>query len=152
MTNYPTKLRRRDLIRWPHLLLRGIWELARARFGLSTIGPRDIEQLNRAVHAGAAGFRPAADKSDAIARVGFIITFVARYLPWRSDCLPQALAARRWLLGKGIATEIRIGVERPEDGDFGAHAWLVHGETVVTGGEIGKFAVLLGETGPKLRD
>ncbi len=152
MTSDPTKPRRRDLIRWPHLLLRGIWELGRARIGLGAVGPRDVERLNRSAPEEAAKSGPSTDPANAMARTGFIITFAARYLPWRSDCLPQALAARRWLLDQGIATEIRIGVERPEDGEFGAHAWLVRGDRVITGGEIGNFAVLLGEGAAKSAD
>lgn len=55
----------------------------------------------------------------------------------------QAIAAQNWLAAKGLPSEIRIGVERPEATGFGAHAWLVHGEDVVTGGDVARYVVLL---------
>ncbi|MEM8724115.1 MAG: lasso peptide biosynthesis B2 protein [Pseudomonadota bacterium] len=145
MTESSQKPRRRDVIKWPHLVLRGVWELALARRAMSNIGARDIRRLNDAAIEHAGRSDPISLDERLLHRVGFIITFTARYVPWRSDCLPQAIAAQHWLSMEGIASEIRIGVERPEGGDFGAHAWLVHEETIVTGGEIAHFSVLMGE-------
>jgi hypothetical protein len=53
------------------------------------------------------------------------------------------MAAQTWLAEHGLASEIRIGVERPADGKFGAHAWLVHNDAVVTGGDVTRYDVLL---------
>ncbi len=145
MTDSSKKPRRRDLIKWPHLIVRGVWELALARKAMSSIGARDIRRLNKSSIDHAARSDRAPEAEELIYRIGFIVTFCARYTPWRSDCLPQAIAAQRWLSTKGIATEIRIGVERPEGGEFGAHAWLVHGETIVTGGDVAHFSVLMSE-------
>lgn len=77
-----------------------------------------------------------------VARVAFAVPRVGAYLPWRSDCLVQALAAHRWLARHGIASEICIGVRRPGDLEFEAHAWLKAGETVVTGGDISSYMQL----------
>jgi len=129
----------------PHLIVRAIWELARARLILGRTGAKDIKRLNQAARSGTDIAIQSAVDSALIARIGFVIAFASRYVPWRSDCLPQAMAGQSWLLADGIASEIRIGVERPRDGPFGAHAWLVQGEQIVTGGEIERFAVLLGE-------
>ncbi len=139
------KFRRRDIAAMPHLLAKAIWELGRARLRLNGIGARDIARLNNSAKSKAAGNGQSASNADLIARIGFLVTFASRHLPWRSDCLPQAMAAQHWLSTKGIASEIRIGVERPGEGQFGAHAWLVQGEQIVTGGEVGHFAVLIGE-------
>ncbi|MEL6529799.1 MAG: lasso peptide biosynthesis B2 protein [Pseudomonadota bacterium] len=129
----------------PHLYLKAVWELARARASMGSIKARDIMRLNEASKAAVNLATPSEGNANLVSKVGFLVTFAARHLPWRSDCLPQALAAQRWLLAEGIGSEIRIGVERPDGEKFGAHAWLIHGDQIVTGGEINHFAVLLGE-------
>ncbi len=110
--------------------------LARARILLHRVSPRDIERLNQA-SAECLGEDP-----DLVARIGWLIPRIARRLPWRADCLVQALAAQDWLRAKGIATCIVIGVDKPSEGGFGAHAWLKHGDDIVIGGEIERYAVL----------
>jgi len=71
-----------------------------------------------------------------VERVAFVIPRVAARLPWRADCLVQALAARRWLGRHGVATTLTCGVPRDKPADFEAHAWLTAGTRIVTGGEI----------------
>ena len=58
----------------------------------------------------------------------------------------QAIAGQNWLGALGVASEIQIGVEHPADGEFGAHAWLLAGGEVVTGGDIERYHVLLAES------
>jgi len=62
-------------------------------------------------------------------------------VPWRSDCLIQALAARRWLARAAAPSDVCIGVRKDEQG-FQAHAWLKVGERIVTGGDISSYAEL----------
>lgn len=145
MTEQNRKLRRRQLIKWPHFIVRAIWELARARFALRSLQPNGVRDLNRSTLGDASRRELSGADEDLVARIGFVTTFVARHVPWRSDCLPQAIAAQRWLLAEGIGSEIRIGVERPDDGEFGAHAWLVQDHRIVVGGDVAHFAVLLGD-------
>ncbi|MEM7665246.1 MAG: lasso peptide biosynthesis B2 protein [Pseudomonadota bacterium] len=137
-------LRRRDILKWPHLLVRGTWELARARLAMSSIEARDIEPLNMSTKLCAERVNSAKPGPDQIRRICFVLTHLSQLVPWRSDCVPQALAAQRWLGAKGIASEIRIGVENPKDGEFGAHAWLIHDDRVLIGGEIDQYSVLIG--------
>ena len=68
-------------------------------------------------------------------RVGYAVRAAASIVPWRSDCFPQAIAARAFLNAKGYVTIIHLGVEKDGDGDIAGHAWLTCGETVVTGGD-----------------
>ncbi len=75
-------------------------------------------------------------------RVAFVIPRVAARLPWRSDCLVQALAAERWLTRNGVATTLTFGVPRDKPADFEAHAWLTAGGRVVTGGDIRGYVPL----------
>jgi hypothetical protein len=116
--------------------LRVVAELARARNFLRHLSPRDIERRNRAL-ADCRGENP-----DLAVRIGWLVPRVAKRVPWRADCLVQALAAQNWLASQDIGTSIVIGVDRPLEGDFGAHAWLKRGDDIVLGGEINRYAIL----------
>jgi hypothetical protein len=75
-------------------------------------------------------------------RVAFAIPRVASRLPWRADCLVQALAAERWLRRGGIETRLTLGVPRNKPVVFEAHAWLSAGGRIVTGGDVSDFVPL----------
>lgn len=124
--------------------LRGLIELVRARIAFERLEARAILARNQAVAAAAGSGRVSADPALA-ARIGYVIPRLSARLPWRSDCVIQAMAAQNWLAAHGLASEIQIGVERPEGGPFGAHAWLVHDGMVVTGGDIARYDLLVGE-------
>jgi Transglutaminase-like superfamily len=51
----------------------------------------------------------------------------------RATCLCKALALQRLLARNRHYSELRIGVDN-SDGQFTAHAWLVHNGRVLTGG------------------
>ena len=73
-----------------------------------------------------------------LGRVRMAIGRAARRVPWRSDCLVQALAAQSWLRSRRIPTELSIGVHRATSAKSGfeAHAWLSCGGDVVVGGDV----------------
>ena len=77
-----------------------------------------------------------------VERVAFVIPRVAARLPWRADCLVQAIAAERWLGRHGVATTLTLGVPRDRPADFEAHAWLSAGTWIVTGGDISGYVPL----------
>lgn len=83
-----------------------------------------------------------ADVED-LQRIAWAISAVARRLPWRSDCLIQVMAAQAWLRRGGREGEFSIGVARDDKGEFIAHAWLNVGNTIVAGGDVSRFSVLL---------
>jgi len=59
-----------------------------------------------------------------------------------ATCLCRALALQRLLAKNGHGSELRIGVEKNDD-EFGAHAWLVHGDQVLIGdSQLEKFELL----------
>ncbi|MBY0227544.1 MAG: lasso peptide biosynthesis B2 protein [Hyphomicrobium sp.] len=64
-------------------------------------------------------------------RIGWAIGAAAKVVPWKANCLAQAVAASHLLQRSGCESEIRIGVRR--DGqELLAHAWVVcDGEIVV---------------------
>lgn len=73
------------------------------------------------------------DEVSLVKRVAWAIPRAAALVPWRSDCLRQALAGQRWLGRKGISTELRLGARKRPDGTLDAHAWLMVSGEVVTG-------------------
>ena len=73
-------------------------------------------------------------------RIAYAIPRIGARVPWRADCLVQALAARRWLASHGVKSVLSIGVRK--DAEFAAHAWLKVGDQIITGGDIASFAPL----------
>ena len=78
-------------------------------------------------------------------RIGLVVTLAAQHTPWKSECYPQALAARGFLTARRIPHRVCFGVRR--DGSaLVAHAWVQAGDITVTGGtekvftEVGSFS------------
>lgn len=116
------------------------WELALANRALSRTPPRDLPLLPSAQSAhGRAALSPL--QAALVERVAYVLPIMGSRVPWRSDCLVQAMAGRRWLARAAIASDVCIGV-RKDDGGLQAHAWLKVGERIVTGGDISSYAEL----------
>lgn len=130
----------------PHWVLRGVWEMLRARLALGSIKPGDIRVLNDKAGRVAGEGKHSDLHHQTVDRIAFIIGLLGRKLPWRSDCLIQALAAQKWLLRLGIASTITVGVDSAKGAKFAAHAWLMQDERVILGGNIDRYCVLFGET------
>lgn len=116
-------------------VFRAGFELARARFRLHRIAAGQIASMDDPATAA-----PGTADIELATRVKQAIGRTARIVPWRSDCLVQALAARHWLTRLGVPTRLRLGA-RSSGGSFrpDAHAWLLCGDLVVTGGNIAGF-------------
>jgi hypothetical protein len=121
----------------PHVFI----ALIAARIDFARLKASDIPARNRIAALQRSAISP--DEALLADRFGFLTVRLSKRLPWRSDCVIQAIAVQDWLARRGIASEIRIGVEKPEDGPFGAHAWLVVGEQIITGGDIARYSLLL---------
>jgi len=118
----------------PTDLIRAGVELGIARLRLGKFRSRDVfDEVARGQHW------LNSTKLMLVDRVAYLIPRVAARLPWRADCLVQALAAQRWLASHNIATSIQIGVPRDPRVQFEAHAWLIAGDRVVTGGDIDRY-------------
>ena len=78
-------------------------------------------------HRGSVG-----DRADAPARVSRAIGVAARFTPWDSNCLAQALAGSGMLRIRGVPCQLYLGVARPGD-SVAAHAWLTCGDVFVSG-------------------
>ena len=116
-------------------LLRAVGELAMARARLAITSPETLA----AGEMSAGNTRPSASQSALIDRVAFAVPRMGARVPWRSSCLVQALAARRWLARHGISTQLVLGARKPVDGDIEAHAWLKAGKRIFVGGDPGDY-------------
>lgn len=126
--------------------LRAVVELARARIELRAIKPRAVLERNERVARDIArrATRPLpAEVAGQCDVAAFFINRMAARVPWRSDCLAQALAGQCWLARAGIASTIHFGTAIAESGEFESHAWLTCDERVVLGGDISRFQPLL---------
>ncbi len=83
-----------------------------------------------------------ANQAELVDRIAFVIPRVAARLPWRTDCLVQALAAEHWLRRSGIPTVLTLGVPKDKASAFEAHAWLTAGDRIVTGGDVSGYVPL----------
>lgn len=132
---------------WPWLLAycaRGLFELIRARLAFTRFKVKDIPARN--ARSKVDNTTGQAVTSDTIERISYVLPRLSDRLPWRSDCLVQAIAGQNWLRSLNAASEIQIGVEHPEGAPFAAHAWLVHAGTIVTGGEVEQYEVILSDS------
>lgn len=125
--------------------LRGLCELVRARLIFVKLEAKAIPKRNRQAKAKALANNEVSEAT--LARISYVMPRLSDRLPWRSDCVIQAIAAQNWLSAYGAASEIQIGVENPKDGEFGAHAWLVYRDSVITGGDIDRYHAILVESG-----
>jgi hypothetical protein len=82
-------------------------------------------------------------------RVAWAVPRAAAIAPFRADCLRQAEAARSWLAADGIGSHIRLGVRRGPAGGIDAHAWLVCGNRIVTGGEAADYTTFRRPSPPR---
>lgn len=106
---------------------RALWYLARARvLHAMWPAPKIFGRLRAATPPG----RGAAPDP---ALMGWALQAWGKRVPWRSDCLVQALAARLWLERSGTPSELRLGARRAGDGIL-AHAWLDVAGVPVSGG------------------
>ncbi len=123
---------------------RALVELAIGRVIFSRLTTKQIAEKNGlGAHDAHKNVELTAKQSQLVDRISFILPRLASRLPWRADCLVQAIAAQRWLHSVGLDSEIVIGVEKPEDSKFGAHAWLTCAGKIVTGGDVARYEPIL---------
>lgn len=119
-------------------LLRCLLLIAAMRIGLHVLKFDRLRRLTTSPKAIAAALEAGPPPADMVylKQVAWGVTRAAAYVP-RASCLTQALAAQYLLSRHGIASSIRLGVERDSVRRLNAHAWLICGGYIVTGGESG---------------
>ncbi|MES2606531.1 MAG: lasso peptide biosynthesis B2 protein [Pseudomonadota bacterium] len=129
------------------LLVVAVVELLLARFKLQRFTIDSLQNNTSAgVHSPSLSAQPS---QQALAgRISWAIQMAAAHVPWRSDCLVQALAAQRWLTRKQVSSELSLGVRKNSNNVVEAHAWLRCDSVVVTGGNSEEYVTLL-QTGTR---
>lgn len=75
--------------------------------------------------------------------IGHAVRVAARYTPWESKCLPQAMAARILLGVNRLPYALFMGVKNSRESGMTAHAWVCTGAAAVIGGRsFGDFTVV----------
>ena len=106
--------------------------LAIASFAVRVLpGPRVVRLLGQPAPPSPPPDSPGAHQTRG-EQVGRAVERVARVLPWRPVCLPQAIATRAMLKRRRIPCEGHLGVVGTAP--FDAHAWITVGDVVVQGG------------------
>ena len=67
------------------------------------------------------------------ARISWAVQSVAAHVPLGFVCLPQAMAAKWMLRRRRLPSTLYLGVARPDETKFTAHAWLRVGDLILTG-------------------
>lgn len=121
------------------------FHLAMARLRLSAFRTSDVQLRNRIAedHVLGNGFAGPA-RHELVAQIAWTVPRVARFLPFRADCLVQAMAAQDWLRENGVSARLTVGIRQGDDYPLESHAWLSIGGEVIVGGEIADFAEVLG--------
>jgi hypothetical protein len=70
---------------------------------------------------------------DLVLRVAWAVQSAAKHVPLGFVCLPQAMAAKWMLRRRHLASTLYLGVARPDEVKFTAHAWLRAGDKILTG-------------------
>ncbi|MFT3722197.1 MAG: lasso peptide biosynthesis B2 protein [Hyphomonadaceae bacterium] len=107
------------------LYLRAFFTLVRVRATLTFLSFRKIA---------AAHPKKSRHSSRTPAQIASVVGRVARFVPG-ATCLTQAAAARYLLQIYGHPSTIRVGVKPAENKRFAAHAWLLHDDRVILGGD-----------------
>lgn len=128
---------------WRYLATAAV-ELLAARIRLSTVQPERILRKLQDQSSSLPRERTNPQEAIDVEWVSWAITLAARYVPWRSDCLIQVMAADRWLRKHDMCADFHLGVAKDARGGLKAHAWLRYGDFTVTGGRYDEFAPLIG--------
>lgn len=67
-----------------------------------------------------------------VRRVRWAVGLAGRVVPWKTSCLAKAVTAKLMLNRRNTPSTLHLGV-CADTNVFGAHAWLLSGETVITG-------------------
>ncbi len=69
--------------------------------------------------------------------IGRVVRAVSRHVPWRCNCLPQALLAAMLCRRQRIPYVVHLGLKRGDDPEapLRAHAWVCVGPSIIVGRE-----------------
>jgi hypothetical protein len=121
-------------LRDQRLLLEATFFIATARLALLVLPFRWIAPW-RGKHM-AVTSETQADRDDQIVRgVQEAIRRTSNNVPWKTQCLAQAIAATIMLQWRKIEGTVYLGIAKEGQTEVMAHAWLRSGRTIVTGSQ-----------------
>jgi hypothetical protein len=120
-------------------LVRATVYLAIARVNSTKTAPAKLLSRGIKRSESAESLPKSAKTKNMVERVTWAVLVASKHVPWRSDCLIQAIAAQHWLSRKNIRTELIIGARNDLETPFEAHAWLLHDGKAVTGGDFSRY-------------
>ena len=120
-------------------LFGAVHELLVARWCFSR---HSIERILRELHVRQSSGPVGNDERFDINYASWALAVASRHVPWRADCLIQAMAAHRWLKRHGLVSEFYVGVAKQNGGALIAHAWLKVGDLNVTGGSVSQYSII----------
>ena len=123
------------------LLVEAAAELLRARLQLLPLPGLDWQRALGARSVGTAAVVADRPPDGSAGDVGWAVSVAARVVPWRSVCLPQAIAAQRMLRRRGIPGRAVVGARRSaSEKPIDLHVWvLVDGRPIVGGSGHGSY-------------
>ena len=123
----------------PAFLLLGLARVALLTVPFRRIAPLLGHDMKTAASVPLAGEQQVAQAL----HIGRAVRTAARYTPWQSKCLAQAMVARVLLGVNGLPYGLYLGVSKRGTSGVTAHAWVCTGPAAVTGGRgFGQFAVV----------
>ena len=127
---------------WRYLMIASV-ELFAARLRLAAVATHKIlQELQAPLSILSQEKKSPLAKVD-VQRLSWAIALAAQHVPWRSDCLIQAIAADRWLRRHQLRPDFYLGVAKDEHDALASHAWLRYGDLIVTGGRSAQFSILM---------
>jgi hypothetical protein len=135
LADVPAKWRRRPLAE-RRLLLEAFCLLGLARLTILAV-PFKWFALTLGQTANPSPIAASASQLSCAKSVGQAVRSAARYTPWQSVCLPQAVAAQWMLKRRRISATLFLGVakDQTQPQTLAAHAWLRCGDAIITGAE-----------------
>jgi hypothetical protein len=130
------RLNKLGRLSWRHcwLLLQAVSWLGLARLAVLTLPmPWITPYLGR--HRQESPHTDQPGQGAVVKQVAWAVQMMSRCTPWDSNCLAQAIAAKRMLQRRKISSTLYLGVARKDAAALEAHAWLRSGTVVVTGAQ-----------------
>lgn len=117
-------------------LLSAVPVVLMVRLGLSTLKFKPLVDRLRTYAARLSG-GPATEEE--VHRLAWAVNAIGGRLLGSRPCLTQALALQFLLWRRRVDTELRIGVDKDDDGQLLAHAWVVRDGRVLIGGHLSEM-------------
>ncbi len=77
--------------------------------------------------------RNKSNETETIRDIARAVNRCSRHAPWKTKCLVDAVTAKLLLRWHGISSTMFLGVNKDEEKNLTAHAWLKCGEIFITG-------------------